>query len=127
MGAAGLLMVSQFERMMRQADRRIDQAFAKETDVILRIGTEQRAIKAIFENPDDPVNVPGGGDIRHMKPAISVNTADIYGLKPKCEVVIDGRSWWVVRVGADEVGRTRVTLASGKPGRPTPEITEWSQ
>lgn len=40
-------------------------------------------VSAIFETPDAPVSVPGGGEIQDHAPAISVMTGDIAGLERK--------------------------------------------
>jgi len=53
-------------------------------------------------------------------------TADIAGLEKHHEVEINGTTYRVTHVGADEEGRTRVTLAYGAPGKPQPEINKWS-
>lgn len=118
--------MSRFRQRLQRAEARIDRAFAEECPVLLIIGQEQRPVTAIFENPDALVRVTGGGEIQDTAPAISLHTAAVTGLAKKSQVVINGNSWWVTHIGSDEDGRTRVRLAHGKPGRPAPEIDEWS-
>jgi hypothetical protein len=92
---------------------------------VLSIGSELRPVTVIFETPDAPVDVPGGAD-SGSAPAFSAMTADITGLEKHHEVEINGTAYRVTHVGADEEGRTRVTLAYGAPGKPQPEINKWS-
>jgi len=71
----------------------------------------------IFETPDVPVDVPGGGQIQDRSPAFSAMTTDIVGLEKHHGVEINGTAYRVTHIGADEEGRTRVTLAYGAPVR----------
>ncbi|MCU3631193.1 hypothetical protein N8V40_22395 [Enterobacter hormaechei subsp. steigerwaltii] len=53
-------------------------------------------------------------------------TADIVGLEKHHGVEINGTAYRVTHIGADEEGRTRVTLAYGAPGKVQPDINKWS-
>ena len=118
--------MNRFRERLARADARIDRAFAEEVPAIISVGDEQRPVTVIFESPDAPVSVPGGGEIQNHVPAFSAMTADIAGLSKHDRVLINNLPWCVTHVGADEEGRTRVTLAYGEPGKPQPEITKWS-
>lgn len=111
---------------MKRADRIVDRQFAEELPVVLVIGAEHRPIVSIYESPDDPRQIKGGGEINDQAPAISAYTADITGLSYRCQVIINNNDYWVTHIGADEVGRTRVTLARGQPGKSAPAIKKWS-
>ncbi|MGN7913470.1 head-tail joining protein [Enterobacter sp. 22466] len=118
--------MNRFRQRLLNADARISRAFAEEVPAVLSIGSELRPVTVIFETPDAPVDVQGGGQIQDRAPAFSVMTADIAGLEKHHEVEINGTAYRVTHVGADEEGRTRVTLAYGAPGKPQPEINKWS-
>ncbi|TKU54843.1 hypothetical protein FDX08_06645 [Citrobacter sp. wls712] len=121
----GLLMRNFHERLMR-ADARITRLFAEACPAVLHIGNECRPVNVIFETPDAPVNVPGGGEISNHAPAFSAMTADIAGLSKHDEVVVNNVRYRVTHVGVNEAGRTRVTLAYGAPGNVQPPIEQWS-
>lgn len=53
-------------------------------------------------------------------------TTDIVGLSVHDEVVVNNIRYRVTHVGANEAGRTRVTLAYGAPGNVQPPIEQWS-
>jgi len=112
--------MSRFTERLRRADRRVDHYFAETLPVWIYPHGEARVITAIFEDPDAPVGVPGGGEIRDAAPAISAHTAEIQGLCKRDKVIVRGDRYWVVRTGANEAGRTRITLARGEPGAPAP-------
>ncbi|EAO4202524.1 hypothetical protein FRH56_24150 [Salmonella enterica] len=112
--------MNRFRQRLLKADARINRAFAEEVPAILSVGDEQRPVTVIFESPDAPVGVPGGGEIQDHAPAFSAMTPDIVGLSERNRVEINGGAFWVTHIGADEEGRTRVTLAHGEPGRATP-------
>ena len=118
--------MSRFRQRLLKADARITRAFAGELPAILVIGTERRPVAVILETPDAPVDVPGGGQIQNHSPAFSVMTADIAGLEKHHGVEINGTPYRVTHVGTDEEGRTRVLLGYGEPGKPQPEISNWS-
>lgn len=114
-----------YKRLMR-ADARISRLFAEECPAILHIGSERRPVTVIFESPDASVNVPGGGEIADQAPAFSALTEDIVGLAKNCDVELNHEFYRVTHVGADEMGRTRVTLGRGR-GPSLPVIDGWSK
>jgi hypothetical protein len=118
--------MNRFRERLIKADARINRAFAETVPAILSIGNERRPVTVIFESPDAPVSVPGGGEIQDHSPAFSAMTADITGLSKHDGVVINEIAYRVTHVGTDEEGRTRVTLAYGEPGKPQPAIDRWS-
>lgn len=118
--------MNRFRERLMKADARINRAFAEELPARLLTGNEPRSVCVIFESPDAPVGVPGGGEIQDNAPAFSAMTSDIAGLSKHDGVVINGTTFRVTHVGADEEGRTRVTLAHGGPGNPQPAIDKWS-
>ncbi|MDR9379990.1 head-tail joining protein, partial [Escherichia coli] len=88
--------MNRFRRLLTNADARVTRAFAEEIPAYLFLrGGEKRPVRVIFESPDATVGIRDGGEIN----------ADIFH---------------VTHIGADEEGRTRVTLARGEPGRSTP-------
>ncbi|EFL4511227.1 hypothetical protein ABH50_003630 [Escherichia fergusonii] len=123
--ASRLLMGNFHERLMR-AEARITRLFAQPYPAVLYIGNECRQVNVIFETPDAPVSVPGGGEINNHAPAFSAMTTDIVGLSRHDEVVVNNIRYRVTHVGANEAGRTRVTLAYGAPGNVQPPIEQWS-
>lgn len=118
--------MNRFRARLGRVDARINRAFAEETPVALQIGEEHRPVVVIFESPDAPVSVPGGGEIQDHSPAFSAMTADIAGLSKNDGVVINGINYRVTHIGTDEEGRTRVSLGLGRPGKPQPVINSWS-
>lgn len=118
--------MNRFRARLNRADARISRAFAEEAPAELQIGEERRSVIVIFESPDALVDVPGGGQIQERSPAFSAMTADIAGLEKHHGVEINGTAYRVTHVGAEEEGRTRVTLAYGAPGKPQPDINKWS-
>lgn len=118
--------MNRFRTRLNRADARISRAFAEEAPAELQIGEERRPVIVIFESPDTPVSVPGGGEIQDHAPAFSAMTADIAGLSKNDGVVINGINYRVTHVGTDEEGRTRVSLGHGRPGKPQPVINSWS-
>jgi hypothetical protein len=118
--------MNRFRARLNRADARINRAFAEELPAELQIGEERRFVSVIFESPDAPVSVPGGGEIQDHAPAFSTMTADIAGLSKNDGVVINAVPYRVTHIGTDEEGRTRVTLGYGRPGKPQPVIDRWS-
>lgn len=119
--------MSRFGDRLARAEARVNRAFAEDAPVVFMIGDELRPVIAIFEKPDASVEVHGGGEIRDVAPALSVYTADIRGLAKRHAVIVGADRYWVTHIGADEMGRTRITLAVGDPGKPAAEIKQWSQ
>ena len=119
--------MSRFTERLRRADQKVDRYFAEASPVKLFIGGVVRPVVAIFESPDAPVSSPGGGEINDTAPALSTYTADISGLSKRDRVVVGDEVYWVTHIGADEAGRTRITLANGEPGEPAPVINGWSK
>lgn len=118
--------MNRFRQKLDRAEARINRAFAENTPAVLRIGAESRPVTVIFEAPDTPVYVPGGGEIQDHSPAFSAMTADLTGLDKQCSVQINNVMYRVTHVGTDEEGRTRVTLGYGEAGRVAPAIDSWS-
>ncbi|WP_202301539.1 head-tail joining protein [Dryocola clanedunensis] len=118
--------MNRFRARLSKADARINRAFAEEVPALLFIGTESRPVVIIFEAPDAPVFVQGGGEIQDHSPAFSAMTADLNGLEKQCTVQINGKMYRVTHIGTDEEGRTRVTLGYGEAGRVSPVIDSWS-
>ncbi len=56
--------MNRFRQRLLKADARISRAFAEEVPAVLSIGSELRAVTVIFETPDAPVDVQGGGRFR---------------------------------------------------------------
>lgn len=56
--------MNRFRQRLLNADARISRAFAEEVPAVLSVGTELRPVTVIFETPDVPVDVPGGGKFR---------------------------------------------------------------
>lgn len=118
--------MNRFRQRLDRAEARINRAFAEELPALLLIGAERRAVTIIFEVPDAPVSVPGGGEIQDHSPAFSAITADLSGLDKQCTVQINNEMYRVTHIGTDEEGRTRVTLGCGEGGRVAPIIDRWS-
>ena len=118
--------MSRYEQRLKRADTAVDRVFAETERIVLMIGTERRAITAVLEKPDGESHLSGGGKIEHLSPALSVYTSDITGLLTRHEVLIGSDHYWVSHIGADEMGRTRLTLAVGIPNQSVADITQWS-
>ncbi|CAH3479124.1 head-tail joining protein [Citrobacter freundii] len=118
--------MSRFRERLAKADARINRAFAEEVSACLQTGEGPRLVTVIFESPDALSGVPGGGEIQNHSPAFSAMTADISGLEKHDGVVINTIPYRVTHIGADEEGRTRVTLVYGEPGKTQPQIDKWS-
>lgn len=118
--------MNRFRSRLGRADARINRAFAEESPATLLIGDEARPVVVIFESPDSPVSVQGGGELQDHSPAFSAMTADIADLSKGDGAVVNGVNYRVTHVGTDEQGRTRVSLAFGEPGKPEPDINHWS-
>ncbi|UDV37826.1 head-tail joining protein [Enterobacter hormaechei] len=73
--------MNRFRQRLLKADARISRAFAEEVPAVLSVGAELRPVTVIFETPDVPVDVPGGGQIQDRSPAFSAMTTDIVGLE----------------------------------------------
>lgn len=84
------------ERLMR-AEARITRLFAQPYPAVLYIGNECRQVNVIFETPDAPVSVPGGGEISNHAPAFSAMTADIVGLSRHDEVLVNNIRYRVTK------------------------------
>lgn len=56
--------MNRFRQRLLKADARISRAFAEEVPAVLSVGAELRPVTVIFETPDVPVDVPGGGKFR---------------------------------------------------------------
>lgn len=120
-------MNSRFQRRLNRADLRVQRVFAEEVPVILWVGPGARPISAIFEDPDNPVDIPGGGSIDDRSPSLSAMTPDIFGLQKGNTVLVNGEGYRVTHIGSSELGRTRVTLARGGQQERPPEINQWSK
>lgn len=120
-------MRSRFQDRLGRVEVRIQRTFAEACPVVFQVHGECRLITAIFEDPDAPVAVPGGGDIDDRAPAIIPFTRDIVGLKKGDPVTVNGQGYRVTHLGSDELGRTRVTLARGGEQAAPPVIDHWSK
>ncbi|WP_241609007.1 head-tail joining protein [Rosenbergiella australiborealis] len=118
--------MSRYAQRLKRVDSTVDRIFAETKCVMLMISGECRTITAILEKPDGLNQISGGGNIEHVSPALSVHTADITGLMKRDAVTIGTDRYWVTHIGADEMGRTRLTLATGAPSQPVADITKWS-
>ncbi|MBT0721070.1 hypothetical protein HGT70_07210 [Rosenbergiella collisarenosi] len=118
--------MSRYAQRLKRVDSIVDRMFAETECVVLMIGGECRTITAILEKPDGLTQLSGGGNIEHLSPALSVHTAEIVGLMKRHAVIIGIDRYWVSHIGADEMGRTRLTLAVGDPNQPVADITQWS-
>lgn len=99
------------ERLMR-AEARITRLFAQPYPAVLYIGNECRQVNVIFETPDAPVSVPGGGEISNHAPAFSAMTADIVGLSRHDEVLVNNIRYPVRKGYGREAGES--TKNTGK-------------
>ncbi|MZY76124.1 hypothetical protein GUK73_24240, partial [Enterobacter hormaechei] len=91
--------MNRFRQRLLNADARISRAFAEEVPAVLSVGAELRPVTVIFETPDVPVDVPGGGQIQDRSPAFSAMTADIVGLEKHHGVEINGTAYRVTHIG----------------------------
>ena len=120
-------MNSRFEARLRRADTRVQRTFAEKVPVVIRPGPGERAVSAIVETPDNPVAVPHGGDIVDLSPALSLLSCDVGDLRKGDVLLVNGEGFRVTHIGANELGRTRITLACGGVQPPPPSITAWSK
>lgn len=118
--------MNRYGQRLKRADAAVDRVFSETERIVLLVGTERRVITAVLEKPDGESQLNGGGNIKHLSPALSVHTSDITGLLKRHEVLIGSEHYWVSHIGTDEMGRTRLTLATGDPNQPVADITKWS-
>lgn len=115
-----------FRDRLARAEDRIDRAFAEKKPAVLHIGDERRPVTVILERPDRAIELPSGGEISRFPAAVSARTSDIAGIAQHCTVELDGVYFRITHVGADEEGRTRITLTDGKAGQPVPVVPgQW--
>lgn len=119
--------MSRFSERLNRADRRVFITFAESVPVSLFVGEERRDFHAIFEEPDNPVVVKGGGEIADMAPAIIADPVNLSGVERCQRVLVNGSDYWISHIGANELGMQRLTLAVGEPGAESPQLPGWSK
>jgi hypothetical protein len=108
------MMDSLFDTAMADADSAIIDVLG--TGAVLMICGKLKPVRGDFYDPQISSHLPGmTGVISDSLPTLFVKSADIVGLRERDQAIINGRDYWVFRVGADDSGSRHISLKEGKP------------
>ncbi|MGF3811220.1 head-tail joining protein [Enterobacter mori] len=110
---------------MADFDNLFDEAMAL-ADTTIRgvMGAEARitsgslsgvTLRGVFDDPENIGYAEVGIRIDGTRPTLFVNTSDVSGLERLDTLKVNGREFWVDRVGPDDCGSCHVWLGSGSP------------
>lgn len=110
---------------MADFDNLFDEAMAR-ADTTIRgvMGAEARitsgslsgvTLLGVFDDPENIGFADAGIRIDGTKPTFFVNSSDVSGLERLDTLKVNGREFWVDRVGPDDCGSCHVWLGSGSP------------
>ena len=102
-----------FDSVLAQADDAIRGVMG--TDAIFSSGGHSFSVSGVFDDPDNVSYPVGGLRIEGTSPSLFVKTADIGGVQRLDTVVIQGKSYWVDRMGPDDGGSRHIWLGTGVP------------
>jgi hypothetical protein len=103
-----------FDEAISQADgaiRGVMGAEAKVTSGALSGVT----LNGVFDDPENIGYAEAGIRIEGSKPSLFVKTTDVGQLERLDTLTVNGRDFWVDRVGPDDCGSCYVWLGSGSP------------
>ncbi len=69
----------------------------------------------VFDDPENIGYAGAGVRVEGTSPTLFVNTAAVSQLKRMDALTINGRSFWVDRIGPDDCGSCHIWLGNGSP------------
>lgn len=72
-------------------------------------------LRGVFDDPENIGFAEAGIRIDGTRPTFFVNSSDVSGLERLDTLKVNGREFWVDRVGPDDCGSCHVWLGSGSP------------
>nr|WP_188246226.1 head-tail joining protein [Enterobacter sp. E12]MBD0817648.1 phage tail protein [Enterobacter sp. E12] len=103
-----------FDEAMSRADSTIRGVMgveAKITSGVLSGGN----LNGVFDDPENIGYAEVGIRIEGTKPSLFVKTADVAKLERLDTLTVNGRDFWVDRVGPDDCGSCHIWLNNGSP------------
>ncbi|HBN5482306.1 head-tail joining protein [Enterobacter hormaechei] len=110
---------------MSDFDNLFDEAMSRADGAILGVmGTEAKVISGalsgttlvgVFDDPENIGYAGAGVRVEGTSPTLFVNTAAVSQLERMDALTINGRSFWVDRIGPDDCGSCHIWLGNGSP------------
>ncbi|QLR43689.1 phage tail protein [Enterobacter sp. RHBSTW-00994] len=110
---------------MADFDNLFDEAMANADDAIRGVmGAEAKVTSGVLSGVvlngvfDDPENIGYAGTgvrVEGTSPSLFVKTATVSQLKRQDSLMINGRLFWVDRIGPDDCGSCYIWLGNGSP------------
>ncbi|ECI4010067.1 phage tail protein [Salmonella enterica subsp. salamae] len=115
---------------MSQTDNLFDTAMSVADDTIISVmGTTATitsgvlagaSLTGVFDDPESVSYAAGGVRIEGISPSIFVKSSSVHQLKRADTLIIDGRSYWVDRMGTEDgSGSRHIWLGTGDPPQDT--------
>ena len=103
-----------FDEAMSRADATIRSVMGVEAKVTSG-ALSGVMLNGVFDDPENIGYAEAGIRIDGTKPSLFVKTSDVGNLDRLDTLTINGRDFWVDRVGPDDCGSCHVWLGSGSP------------
>lgn len=110
---------------MADFDNIFDAAITRADDVIVdAMGTPARVmtgslkgktIVGVFDDPDSTGYPVSGVRVEGTSPTLFVKSAEVVGVRRSDSLTINGHTYWIDRVGADDLGSCHLWLGTGAP------------
>lgn len=85
-----------------------------------------REVRGVFDDPENIVGVPGGGQVDDVSPSLFVRSADVTGVAKNMRVEVNAEVFWIRHITPDDTGSRTLFLVRGEPGRSTPAVPgQW--
>jgi len=110
--------MTDFDNLFDAAISQVDDTILEVMGGIIQILTGELAgktITGVFDNPDSTGYPEPGIRVEGTSPALFVKTALIAGLKKPDTLTVNGKTYWVDRVGEDDCGSCHIWLGTGSP------------
>ncbi|WP_449542428.1 head-tail joining protein [Enterobacter ludwigii] len=103
-----------FDEAMARADTTIRAVMGAEASITSG-SLSGVTLRGVFDDPENIGFAEAGIRIDGTKPMFFVNSSDVSGLERLDTLKVNGREFWVDRVGPDDCGSCHVWLGSGSP------------
>lgn len=103
-----------FDEAMARADTTIRGVMGAEAKITSG-ALSGNLLNGVFDDPENIGYAEAGIRIDGTKPSLFVKTSDVIGLERLDTLKINGRDFWVDRVGPDDCGSCYVWLGTGSP------------
>lgn len=115
-----------FDRALFDADEKIIDRMGVTALISVRGESLPRQVRGVFDDPENIVGVPGGGQVDDVSPSLFVRSADVIGVAKNMRVEVNAEVFWIRHITPDDTGSRTLFLVRGEPGRSTPVVPgQW--